>query len=136
MERFPIDPKRPVFILAATNFEIEENNKWGTEIIDAALVRRFDRKIRIGLPGKNDRKHYLQTVLAKRKNHRISEQFIEYLADRSMDFSLADLESILDLSYRIAARKNIPVNDPLPEEAFNSNHPGERKYWDYEFWKK
>ncbi|MDR1223445.1 MAG: AAA family ATPase [Tannerella sp.] len=135
MERFPVDPKRPVFILAATNVEVEENS-WGTETINASLVRQFDRKIRIGLPGKNDRKRYLQTVLDRRKNHRISEPFIEYLADRSMDFSLADLESVLDLSYRIAARKNIPVNDPLLEEAFNSSHPGEKKYWDHEFWKK
>jgi SpoVK/Ycf46/Vps4 family AAA+-type ATPase len=134
MEKFSAEPGRPVFILAATNFEIEEN-KWDTEIMDPALVRQFDRKIRIGLPDKNNRKRYLQTTLDRRKNHRISEAFTEYLADRSMDYSLADLESVLDLSYRIAARENVPVNDRLLEEAFNSSHPGEKKYWDYEFWK-
>lgn len=135
MEEVPVDFKRPVFVLAATNFEIEEN-KFGTEIIDAALVRRFSRKIRIGLPDKNDRKHYLRMILDKYKEHQISEGLIEYLADRSMDFSLADLESVLDLSFRIAAQKNVLLNNKLLEEAFDLSHPGEKKYWDNEYWKK
>jgi ATP-dependent 26S proteasome regulatory subunit len=134
MEMLTVDPKRPVFVLAATNFEIEENSS-GTETMNVTLVRRFDRKIRIGLPDKNDRKCYLRKILEKRKNQRISELFIEYLADRSMDFSVADLEQIVDLSYRIAARKDVPVTDSLLEEAFNSSHPGEKKYWDHEFWR-
>jgi ATP-dependent 26S proteasome regulatory subunit len=135
MEGVPVDFKRPIFVLAATNFEIEES-QWGAGIIDAALVRRFNRKIRIGLPGKNDRKHYLQMILNRRKNHQISESMIAYLTDRSMDFSLADLESVLDLSYRIAAKKNVPVNDKLLEEAFDASHPGEKKYWDNEYWRE
>jgi hypothetical protein len=52
-----------------------------------------------------------------------------------MGFSLADLEQVLDLSYRLASQKNVPVDDSLLEEAFLSSHPGERKYWDDEFWR-
>ncbi|MDR0575105.1 MAG: AAA family ATPase [Tannerella sp.] len=134
MESVPVDFKHPVFILAATNSEIEESN-WGSEIIDASLVRRFSRKIRIGLPDKKDRDRYLRMVLDKRKNHQISEHMIAYLTDRSVDFSLADLESVLDLSYRIAAKKNVPVSDKILEEAFDASHPGEKKYWDNEYWR-
>lgn len=135
MASVPVDFKHPVFILAATNLEVDES-QWGAEIVDAALVRRFGRKIRIGLPGKTERKRYLQAILNKRKNHQVSEGMIEFLTDRSVDFSFADLESVLDLSYRIAAKKNVPVNDRLLGEAFNTSHPGERKYWDNEYWKK
>jgi ATP-dependent Zn protease len=134
MEKIPVDIKRPVFILATTNFEIKEN-LWGSETIDAALVSQFNRKIRIGLPTKNDRKHYLRMVLDKRKNHRISEYLIEYLTDHSTNFTLADLEAVLDLSYRIAAKKNISLNDKILGEAFETSRPGEKKYRSDEYWR-
>ena len=48
---------------------------------------------------------------------------------------LADLEYVLDLSYRFAAKKNVPVSDKILEEAFDASHPGEKKYWDNEYWR-
>lgn len=137
MENVPADIKRPVFVLAATNFELEDHkNGMDSETIDTTLVRRFSRKIRIGLPDKNNRKRYLRLILDKHRNHQISDHLIEYLADRSDDFSLADLEAVLDLAFRIAAQKNSPLTNNLLEDAFNSSHPGEKKYWDNEYWKK
>ena len=49
MDGFAVDPKRPVFVLAATNFEIEEGHA-GMGVIDPALSRRFDCKILVDLP--------------------------------------------------------------------------------------
>ena len=43
MDGFSVDPKRPVFVLAATNFDVEEG-QGGMGVIDPALARRFDRK--------------------------------------------------------------------------------------------
>ena len=59
MDGFAVDSKRPVFVLAATNFDVEEG-KGGIGMIDAALVRRFDRKILVDLPTKEDRREYLE----------------------------------------------------------------------------
>lgn len=135
MEETPVDQKRPVFVLAATNMEIGENN-WGDETFDVALAHRFNSRIRMPLPDETDRKHYIQSVLAKRKNHRISERMIDYFANRSIDHSIADLESVIDMSYRLATQKNNPVTDKILEHAFESTHPGAKKYWDNEYWRE
>jgi ATP-dependent metalloprotease FtsH len=132
MDGFSVDPKRPVFVLAATNFNVEEG-KGGMGTIDAALVRRFDRKILVDLPTKEDRLCYLTIVLNKRKDNQVTETMIERLAGRSTGYSLANLESVLELASRMAAKKNILVNDELLEEAFELNRHGEKKDWGREY---
>jgi ATP-dependent metalloprotease FtsH len=132
MDGFSVDPKHPVFVLAATNFGVEEG-KSGPGCIDAALVRRFDRKILIELPNQTDRQRYLEKRLGKHKNSRVSEAMIRRLAGRSTGLSLANLESVMELASRMAARKNSPLSDDLLEEAFELYRHGEKKDWGYEY---
>ncbi|MCL1821629.1 MAG: AAA family ATPase [Prolixibacteraceae bacterium] len=128
MDGFSVDPKRPVFVLAATNFDIEEG-KGGMGVIDAALARRFDRKILVDLPNKNDRRKYLGMMLRKREKNEVSDAMMDRLAGRSAGFSLANLESVIELAARTAAKKNQSLNDELLEEAFELSSHGEKKDW-------
>ncbi|MDR3260960.1 MAG: AAA family ATPase [Tannerella sp.] len=128
MDGFSVDPKRPVFVLAATNFDIEEG-KGGMGTIDAALARRFDRKILVDLPDKEDRYRYLHLMLNKHKGNQVTEAMMQRLSGRSTGYSLANLESVLELAYRMADRTNQALNDELLEEAFELNRHGEKKDW-------
>jgi ATP-dependent metalloprotease FtsH len=132
MDGFSVDPKRPVFVLAATNFGIEEG-KGGMGVIDAALARRFDRKIKVDLPAKEDRRRYLERMLHKRKNNQVTDTMIQRLAERSAGLSLADLELVLESASRMAARKNTLITDELLEEAFELCRHGEKKDWGHEY---
>lgn len=132
MDGFSVDPKRPVFVLAATNFEVEEG-KGGMGTIDAALARRFNRKIMVDLPNKEDRLRYLEVMLHKRKNNQVTETMIQRLAGRSTGLSLSNLESVLELASRMAAKKNTPITDELLEEAFELSLHGEKKDWGNEY---
>ena len=59
MDGFRTDPKRPVVVLASTN---------RLDDLDPALVRagRFDRKIAVGLPGRDARREILDVHLRRR----------------------------------------------------------------------
>ena len=131
MDGFTIDPKRPVFVLAATNFNIEEG-KGGIGTIDPALSRRFDRKILVDLPNKEDRERYLKLKLGKRPNE-VRDAMIQRLAERSTGYSLANLESVLELAFRKANQEEQPLNDNILEEAFELNRHGEKKDWGKEY---
>lgn len=128
MDGFSVDPKRPVFVLAATNFEVEEG-KGGMGQIDAALARRFDRKILVDLPDKAARQKYLELKLGDRKACEVSSEMIERLAGRSTGMSLAHMESVIELAARMAAKKSSPLTDPIIEEAFELTKHGEKKAW-------
>ena len=47
MDGFANDPTKPVFVLAATNFDVEPGRD---KSLDPALMRRFDRRVYIELP--------------------------------------------------------------------------------------
>ena len=57
MEGFSTDDKRPVFIMAATNYEISGNSG---RVLDGAFVRRFDKRIFVNLPDTDDRKEFFR----------------------------------------------------------------------------
>lgn len=120
--------KRPVFVLAATNFEIEESRK-GIGTLDPALVRRFDRKIRVDLPVKEDRKHYLAMKLAKEKQNEITDTTLAAMANRTAGMSLADIEAVLATAARLAAKRQTALTDAVLEEALELSRFGERKDW-------
>ena len=73
MDGFTQDPKRPVFVLAATNFGVEEGQS-AAGSIDPALVRRFDRRILVDLPNKADRLLYLRQRPGKRVTEALAER--------------------------------------------------------------
>jgi ATP-dependent Zn protease len=132
MDGFSVDPKRPVFVLAATNFDVEEG-KGGMGTIDAALARRFDRKILVDLPNKDDRMRYINMMLKKNKAHIVTEQMIERLAGRSTGMSLANMASVLELANRMAVKQNKPLDDGILDEAYELTRHGAQKNWGREY---
>ena len=128
MDGFSTDPSRPVFVLAATNFDVKPG---GRKSLDPALMRRFDRKIYIDLPDKEGRLKFLKMRISKNPALQISEQLLQNIAMRSAGASLAELESAIELALRSAIRKGSTfVDDEILEEAFETYNNGEVKKWD------
>ena len=94
-----------VIVLAATN---------RPDVLDPAILRpgRFDRQIRIDLPDVDGRREILEV---HSKNKPLNEKVdLQVIARRTVGFTGADLENILNESAIIAAKegsKNISMND-------------------------
>ena len=93
MDGFVVDEKRPVFIIAATNYEISGNSG---RVLDPAFVRRFDSKVLVSLPDEDDRYEFLVKFFEK---HGINfgdahEATLRLMAERTAGMSNADLESM------------------------------------------
>ena len=118
------DTARPVFVLAATNYDVEPGH---SRSLDPAVVRRFDRRVYVGLPGRDDRVRYIENKIST--NNALEQ--INNIAVRSTGMSLAELDSILELSLRSAIRIGAcKVSDSVLEEAFETFVSGEKKDWD------
>lgn len=128
MDGFSVDLYRPVFVLAATNFEVDEGSR-GACTLDAALVRRFDRKIFVDLPDKNARLKYLKIKLSARSNSGVSPEMIEQMAGRTVGMSLANLESVIELAARNTAKSSGRLDDQTLENALEIIRHGEEKSW-------
>lgn len=128
MDGFVSDSTKPVFVLAATNFDVEPG---GDKSLDPALMRRFDRRVYIDLPDKADRIRFLKKKIDKNKALNISEAQIENIAMRAVGMSLAQLDSVVELALRSAIRDaEMTVTDAALEEAFETFNSGEVKKWD------
>ncbi len=129
MDGFRADPSKPVFVLAATNFDVEAG---GAKSLDPALVRRFDRRIFVDLPTRADRIRFMKKKIDGHKAvMKISQQGLENLAVRSVGMSLADLDSVFELSLRTALRLGKKkVEDDSLDEAFESYRSGDVRHWD------
>lgn len=132
MDGFTVDPRRPVFVLAATNFRVDDEHG-SANSIDPALARRFDRKILVDMPTRDSRKAYLERMLGKRKGSTVTPELIDRLAGRTAGLSLANLESVIELAARTARKKNAPISDELLEEALELSQHGEKKDWGEEY---
>jgi cell division protease FtsH len=91
------EPTDKVIVMAATN---------RADVLDPALVRpgRFDRKVVLDLPDRNDREeilhiHSLKKPLAEDVN-------LKTIAERTPGFSGADLSSVMNEGAILAAREN------------------------------
>ncbi len=127
MDGFKNDAAKPVFVLAATNFDVEPGS---SRSLDRALLRRFDRRVYIDLPSRSDRIRYMKMKVEKNKTFDISDEKIDDLALRSTAMSLAELESVFELSLRCAIRSGATtVTDGVLEEAFETFNGGEKKEW-------
>ena len=127
MDGFNTDTSRPVFVLAATNFDVEGQS---AKSLDPALVRRFDRRIYVDLPDKEERKQYLHMKIGKYPTVKLSDDQVENIALRSTGMSLAELESVFEMALRGAIRSETgTVGDAEFEEAFETFNSGERKNW-------
>ena len=128
MDGFKNNPSKPVFVLAATNFEVEPGS---AKSLDEALLRRFDRRIYVDLPNREERARYIRLLLSKKPIFQISDAMVENLALRSTGRSLANLESVFDLALRNAITENeATVSDSILEEAYEIFCSGEKREWD------
>ncbi len=128
MDGFVNDPSRPVFVLAATNFDVEPGKD---KSLDPALMRRFDRRVYIDLPDRKDRIRFLNMKIAKNRALDISEKQIDNISMRATGMSLAELDSVVELALRSAIREgSTVVNDAILEEAFETFNGGAAKKWD------
>ncbi len=127
MDGFNTDTSKPVFVLAATNYDVDSSS---VRRLDEALLRRFDRRIYVDLPNKEERKRYLEMKLERHTSVRLSDEQLENVAVRSTGMSLAALESVFELALRNAIRSESGiVGDAEFEEAFESFNSGEKKKW-------
>ena len=125
MDGFKTRVDKPVFVLAATNYSTDPANG---RSLDPALLRRFDRRILIDLPNRQERLQYMRLKLAANKNILLTEEHIENIANRSVDMSLAELESVFELALRDAIKaKDFIVDDKCFDNAFESFNNGEVK---------
>ncbi len=128
MDGFLKDDSKPVFVLAATNYEIDGDTE---RSLDPALMRRFDRRILVDLPEKEERLQYLNMKLGKLKSQRVSEETVSNIATRSIGWSLAEIESMIELALRnVIKQKKSALTSEILEEAFESFRSGEIKIWD------
>jgi ATP-dependent Zn protease len=93
MDGFVTDEKRPVFIMAATNYAIEGD---GGKVLDPAFVRRFDSKLLIPLPDTDDRYELLKMSLKRHGIHfgEDHDKILKNMAKRTGGMNNADLEMI------------------------------------------
>ena len=131
MDGFNVDATKPVFVLAATNYSVDPSSG---RALDGALLRRFDRRIYVDLPTKDERRRFLEMKLEKTPAVMLSREEIENIAIRSTGMSLAELDSIVEMAlrgaYRTASGK---VDDAAFEEAFETFTNGEaRKKQDHD----
>jgi len=126
MDGFASDNKKPVFVLAATNYGVSDESD-GIAALDPALLRRFDNKIYVDLPNKEERGIYIRRLLEKKKDINISDVIIDNLADRTTGQSLAVLQNIIELAIRNAAKNNAELQDNDLLEALEEYLYGEKK---------
>jgi ATP-dependent Zn protease len=136
MDGFSTDPKKPVFVLAATNYNVE-SGKGGIGTIDEALSRRFDSRILVDLPNAEERKQLIEKELGKIQNHAVTESGIKTLAERSDVYRMnpSNLVATINEAKRTAFKKSIAdanylLDDDTLLEAFDVITSGEEKVLD------
>ncbi|KKS28224.1 MAG: Lysyl-tRNA synthetase [Parcubacteria group bacterium GW2011_GWA2_43_11] len=91
------EPNEKIIIMAATN---------RPDVLDPALLRpgRFDRRVTIDLPDRNDREAILN--VHSRKKPLGEDVNILTIAERTVGFSGADLQNLMNEAAILAAREN------------------------------
>ncbi len=113
MDGFVVDEKRPVFIIAATNYEING----GPRVLDSAFVRRFDSKLYLPLPDEDERYELIVKFFEK---HSINfgdghEETLRVMAERTAGMSNADIENMNSSYLRV-------LGDEEPDRAKYLDH--------------
>lgn len=130
MDGFSTDMSRPVFVMGATNYSVDSSSAM---TLDPAVMRRFDRRILIDLPNKENRMLFLKREIEKKPIFDVSEQCIQSIADRSVGMSLANLTSFMDMAARLSIQENKEsVSDQDFETYFEKFNSGDEKKWSEE----
>ncbi len=128
MDGFSTDRSRPVFVLGATNYGMEQGMS-----LDPAMLRRFDRQILVDLPDRAARELFLQKKISSKPAFKVSEDAIHQIAQRSAGMSLANLDAVIDLAARNAVMgTEESVTDEILSEALEQYISGDKKQWDRE----
>ena len=127
--------RRPVLVIAATNYGVGAYTQ-GISSLDEALLRRFDNKIYVDLPNRDERRQYLEKFLKKRKAEQVSQDTINNIADRTFGDSLATLENVLELAFRNASRAGRKVTDADLLTALEDFVYGEKREMTQEYYRE
>jgi len=106
---------KPILIIAATNFEVSENED---SKLDPALLRRFSRLIKVDLPTKDNRYQFLKMTSKKFPNCSVSDETFKSIADRSTGMNLAQLQNVFDASSRKAWEEKSEITDKIIQKVF------------------
>jgi len=127
MDGFKNDISKPVFVLAATNYDVEPGSDMS---LDEALMRRFDRRIFVDLPNTEERMKYLKERVEENPIFNVSEDVLRNLALRTQGISIAKLKGVLDLALRMIIRTDgDEVTADILDEALETYIGGEVKDW-------
>ncbi len=129
------DPFKPVFVVAATNFNVTRSSEDPyAVVIDPALVRRFDNPVYVGLPSREERKKYIQILLEK-KNYadKISEVAVDYVAEHTGGKSLAFLKRAISNMTNVAIDMQKEISDDLLTDTLETQLYGEKRENDEEY---
>ncbi len=123
------DPFKPVFVVAATNYNVEHQEDGPMEIvIDPAVVRRFDNPIYVGLPSREERKQYIQLLLEQKKyTGKITQTAVDYMAEHTGGRSIAFLKRAITNMTNMALDAGKEVNDALLTEVLETQLYGEKR---------
>ncbi len=130
LDGFVFDEKRPVLLLAATNYSIAGESSGDRKVLDPAFVRRFDRKIKIDLPNTEDRKKFIIFYLKKHGINYISDETISNVALRTYGKSPADLEMMIEFAIRLM--EGAPLTEKVLTQAVDADNYGQEKKWSEE----
>lgn len=128
------DPFKPVFVVAATNYNVTRRSDPYEVVIDPALVRRFDNPVYVGLPSREERKLYIQRLL-EQKNYtdKISEVAVDYVAEHTGGKSLAFLKRAISNMTNVAIDMQKEINDDLLTDTLETQLYGEKRENDDEY---
>ncbi|MCR4740753.1 MAG: AAA family ATPase [Lachnospiraceae bacterium] len=129
------DPKKPVFLLAATNYGVDSEDD-GISPLDPALIRRFDNEVYVDLPRENERKEYLLKKLEEMHIDTVSEETVQNIAERTTGQSIAILEKVFDLAKRNAKGGPGKITDDDLLSALEEILYGEKKEHEPEYYKE
>ena len=123
MSGFKTTGESQVFVLAATNFDVEGKDRFS---LDSALLRRFDRKILVDLPNREERLRFLKQRREKSPALAFSDEEADRIAAGSAGMTLSRIKLILGYAMRCAAQQRFEkVTDDILDEAFASFDDGQ-----------
>lgn len=104
MDGFRSDTRRPVFVLAATNYGISGDSDDLIGVMDEAFVRRFDRCIRIELPDTEERLELIIRFLKRLGDdrHTVSQKQRKEFAERTWGCSPSEINNVLESALQMS----------------------------------
>lgn len=134
MDGFKIDLDNPVFVLAATNYGMSQDSD-DPRRLDEALLRRFDNKILVDLPNRDERIRFMKKRLNKISDNTVTDETVKNIADRTTGQSLAILQNVVDLAFRNSIKKSEVLDDVAMIEALEEFNYGKKHTWKEEYYK-